>query len=60
MLRGPIVGTGVVAGVSCKHICSGGGQGQKQVPGPTVSTLAAAEDLAVGVYYCGSRMAVQQ
>lgn len=30
------------------------------MPGPTVNTLAAAEDLAVGMYYCGSRMAVQQ
>lgn len=59
LLWGPTAGACIVARVSCQHTCSGGGQGQKQVPGLTVSTPAAAEALAVGTHYCGCKMVAQ-
>lgn len=54
-----IGGPCVVARVRCKHTYSGEGQGQKEGPGLTVSTLAAAEALDVGMHCYGCRMVTE-
>ena len=58
-LWGPAASAYVVAGAWCINTDSDGGLGRQQWPGPTVSSLAAAEALAVSMPFHGCTLSPQ-